>query len=210
MEEKKLTVRDRIIIHLAGYTRFADAFECPEEMAQAGISASIGKSRAHTALELNRMKGLDLIIEKLAHVKGAKSKRKCYNLKPDAMAMEKEIVEHLRSMEIEVYNLEKSNILNGQQAVEIVIKELAISRTIAFDMVLSSDRNINIDEYKQEIEARKQSQDIKIREDNKTFDALILQANVLAKKGALSEGLAILDNAIKTEISSREIGRAHV
>lgn len=204
MREKKLTVRDRIIIHLAGYSRFAEEFECPGEMAQAGISAAIGKSRAHTALELNRMKDALLVVERLAHVKGAKSKRKTYNLTAKAMAMEREIADNMRLLEIEIRS-SGSEVMNGQQAVETLMKELPISRTMAFDIVFSSNGQIDIDEIKTELAPM----DHIAEPENQNLNSLILQANMHSKKGDISRALAILDKEIKTEISSRDRARLH-
>lgn len=205
MGERRLTVRDRIIVHLAGYTRYADDFECPEEMSQVGISTSIGKSRAHTTLELNRMKSLDLITERLAHVKGAKSKRKTYVLSAEALAKEKEIVENIWSLEIEIRGSDKSEIVNGQQAVNILMKELTMPKVMAFENVFSSKGQINLDDIKSE----HISTDRAAEPENETLDALILQANMHSKKGDLSKALAVLEKEIKTEISNRDRARLH-
>src|SRR5205823_10330892 len=47
-----VTVGERILVHLSGFLRHADAYECPIEMTQDGIAASLALSRAHVALEL--------------------------------------------------------------------------------------------------------------------------------------------------------------
>ncbi len=205
MVERRLTVRDKIIIHLASYTRYADDFECPEEMSQVGISTAIGKSRAHTTLELNRMKGLDLITERLAHVKGAKSKRKTYVLSAEALAKEKEILENIWNLEIEIRDSDESKIMNGQQAVNILMKELIISKIMAFGIVISSNGQINIDEIKKELAPM----DYIAEPENQNLDALILLAEMHSKKGAGSEALAVLDKAINIEISNRDRARLH-
>ncbi len=205
MRERRLTVRDRIIVHLAGYTRFADDFECPEEMSQVGISTAIGKSRAHTTLELNRMKESNLIRERLAHVKGAKSKRKTYVLTAEALAKEKEITEHIWNLEIEIIGSEESKIMNGQQAVNILMKELTISKIMAFEIVFSSNDQINIHEIRTELAPT----DHIAEPENQNLDALILQAEMHSKKGAISEALATLDKAIDIEISNRDRARLH-
>lgn len=90
---KHLTVQDKIVIHLASYLRYAEEFECPEEMTQAGIANAIGKSRAQTTLELKVLRDEELVSERVSHVKGAKSKRKVYNLTAAGM----QLVQNLRA-----------------------------------------------------------------------------------------------------------------
>jgi len=210
MGERKLTVQDRIIVHLAGYNRFADDFECPEEMSQVGISTAIGKARSHTTLELNRMKGLNLITERLAHVKGAKSKRKTYTLTAEALAKEKEITEHIRSLEIEVIGSEESKIINGQQAAEMLIEKLSLFRAMAFEIVLESDGIIDIEEQKARQIA--DNSNLKIHEPeegSQTLDAYVLQANILSKKNRSNEAMAILDKAIINHSSNPDISSVY-
>ncbi len=208
MGERRLTVQDRIIIHLAGYIRYADDFECPEEMSQVGISTAIAKSRAHTTLELNRMKGLDLITERLAHVKGAKSKRKTYVLATEALAKEKVILDKIWNLEIEVRDSDESKIMNGQQAAELLIKDMSIFRAMAFEIVLDSDGTIDIEVQKSKLRA--EASDLHEPEEvEQTFDAHILQANILSKKNQIKEALAILDRAIENYSANPDISRVY-
>ena len=125
MKERHLTVRDKILVHLAPYLRFAEEFECPEEMSQVGISVAIGKSRAHTTLELNRMKGADLVVERLAHVRGTKSKRKTYTLTNLATVTERRITGHIEALEVKILGSEDPEIVNGKQAAEVLMRELS-------------------------------------------------------------------------------------
>ena len=141
-------MRDRIIVHLAGYIRYAQEFECPEEMSQSGIAEAIGKSRAHTTLELNRMKDIDLITERLAHVKNARSKRKTYNLTAEALTRERQIAGHIDGMEIEINDSGIIDLMNGHQATETIIEKLSVSRLIAFDMLLGSNGKFILDDMK--------------------------------------------------------------
>ena len=208
MGERRLTVQDRIIIHLAGYTRYADDFECPEEMSQVGISTAIGKSRAHTTLELNRMKETDLIGERLAHVKGAKSKRKTYVLSAEALAKEKELLHKIWNLEIEIRDSDESKIMNGQQAADMLIREMSLFRAMAFEMVLASDGIIDIEAEKSKLKAEANNLHDS-EEAEQTFDAHILQANILSKKNRAKEALSILDRAIENYSTNPDISRVH-
>ena len=214
----RLTVRDRIIIHLSQYSRFSEEYECPEEMAQAGISLAIGKSRAHTTLELNRMKDADLLAERLAHVRGTKSKRKTYTLTHQALVTERQITRHIEGMEIELLGSENSEIINGQQAAEIFMRELSASRAIAFDIIFSSNGKVDLDEMKSQqarppmpidTEPDPMDHSDSLSHDSQTLDALLLQANILSKKGHPKEALAMLEKAMKAKISNQELSRAY-
>ena len=219
MGERRLTVRDRIIVHLASYIRYAQEFECPEEMSQAGISAAIGKSRAHTTLELSRMKEADLVTDRLAHVKGARSKRKTYYLTHLALAREREIAEHIEGLEIEIGGSGEFNLMNGQQAVEVLMNKLSMSRAIAFNMMLASEGIINLDDMKSqqkpdigfvaEIDSTPLDQSDSFSQENKTLDACILQANILSKKSRPKEALALIEKAIESHPSNPDISKAY-
>ena len=115
-------------------------------MSQSGIAEAIGKSRAHTTLELNRMKEANLITERLAHVENARSKRKTYNLTPEAVSRERQITEHIHGLELELYESGNPEILNGQQAVDVLMEKISISRLSAFDMILGSSEKIDLDQ----------------------------------------------------------------
>ncbi|HYV08774.1 MAG TPA: ATPase, partial [Thermoplasmata archaeon] len=77
-----VTVGERVLVHLSGFLRHADAYECPIEMTQDGIAAALSISRAHVALELKRLKTTGKVAERMAHVANARSRRKVYDLTP--------------------------------------------------------------------------------------------------------------------------------
>src|SRR4030067_1046738 len=74
----QVTVGERILVHLGSFLRFSDAFECPRDTTQEGISRALGISRAHAALELKRLKASAKVEERMAHVAGARPPPKGY------------------------------------------------------------------------------------------------------------------------------------
>ena len=186
-------MRERILVHLAAYARFAEDFECPEAMCQAGISRAIGKSRAHTTLEINRMREAGLLTERLAHVKGAKSKRKTYSLTPHAMEAERNISRHIRQMEAVVDGQKQS----GEQAVEHLMEMLQKSRPMAYDILLSSKGLIDTQEH---VSSRSEESSViapsyDLPDDihqSKSVGSRILMANEHSKRGDFQEALKIL------------------
>ena len=144
MGERVLTVRDRIIVHLSVYNRFADDFECPEEMCQSGISEAINKSRAHVTLELNRMKSDGLVSERVAHVNGAKSRRKTYSLTQSGSALNADITGYLESMNIEIIDSEGSRIFSGTGAAEYLRANFKMLHVTAVDRIIASRGILNV------------------------------------------------------------------
>ncbi len=92
-----VTVGERILVHLAGYLRFLDAYKCPAEMTQDGIAAGLGLSRAHVALELKRLRSGGRVEERMAHVASAKTRRKVYVLTPSGQDLARRMREHARA-----------------------------------------------------------------------------------------------------------------
>ncbi len=74
------TVAQRILVHLSLFSRFLEEYECPSEVSQKGISSALGLSRSHVALELKKLLKEGQLETRLAHVTGAKSRRKVYFL----------------------------------------------------------------------------------------------------------------------------------
>jgi len=92
-----LTVAEKILYHLTPYVKAEEKYEVPFDITQDGIAQSCGISRAHAAIELKKLREFDLIVEKLSHVKRAKSRRKVYFLTQIGKDRAAKIVEHVRS-----------------------------------------------------------------------------------------------------------------
>ena len=75
-----LTVGERIILHLAQYSKYLDSYDAPLDISQDGIAAALRISRAHAAIELKKLKDTGEVVEKLVHIKRGKTKRKVYFL----------------------------------------------------------------------------------------------------------------------------------
>ncbi len=75
-----LTVGERIVLHLAQYSKYLDSYDAPLDISQDGIAAALRISRAHAAIELKKLKDTAEVVEKLVHIKKGKTKRKVYFL----------------------------------------------------------------------------------------------------------------------------------
>jgi pentatricopeptide repeat protein len=75
-----VTIGERIILHLAQYSKFRDDFDAPVDVSQDGIAEALRISRAHAAIELKKLKESALVDEKIAHIRRGNTKRKVYYL----------------------------------------------------------------------------------------------------------------------------------
>lgn len=78
----KLTIGERIALHLYGFRSYREEFVVPRSVTQDGIGLELGISRAHAAIELKRMLGTGMAETRLAHVKGLGTRRATYFLSP--------------------------------------------------------------------------------------------------------------------------------
>lgn len=85
MPSDTATIRERILLHLDRFPGFdpSEIFNVPFDLTQDGIATVMGISRAHTSLELKKLKEQGKVDDWLAHVKGSGSKRKAYYLLPE-------------------------------------------------------------------------------------------------------------------------------
>ena len=75
-----VTIGERIILHLAQYSKFKEDFDAPIDVSQDGIAEALRISRAHAAIELKKLKESVLVDERIAHIRRGNTKRKVYYL----------------------------------------------------------------------------------------------------------------------------------
>ena len=80
VENKPVTIGERIVVHLAQYARVQDEYVVPPELGQSGIAHSLGISRAHAAIELKRAMDAGRVEVRTAHITGYPTRRKVYRL----------------------------------------------------------------------------------------------------------------------------------
>ena len=113
-----VTVGERIVVHLSGFLRHADAYEVPVEMTQDGIGAALGISRAHVALELKRLREAGKVEERMAHVASARTRRKVYDLTPSGQELARRMREHARTRTVTVLAPEGAREMPGADALD--------------------------------------------------------------------------------------------
>lgn len=75
-----LTVAERILLHISQYQKLKDSYDVPFDISQDGIAQTLVISRAHAAVELKKLKEAGEVLERLAHIKRGRNKRKVYFL----------------------------------------------------------------------------------------------------------------------------------
>ena len=134
-----VTVGERVIVHLSGFLRHADAYECPAEMTQDGIAEALGISRAHVALELKRLRTAGRVQERMAHVAAAKVRRKVYALTPSGQEIARRMREHARLRTVILSSRDGTREVRGEEALEALRKH-GLRESEAVQRVLASDR----------------------------------------------------------------------
>ena len=98
MARKRLvTVEEAILLHLHDYSRYGPDDTVPMELAQAGISQSLGVRRSHVSISLDTAKTREVVKEYLARVKGENRRRKCYFLTDSGKELAKSLRERVGS-----------------------------------------------------------------------------------------------------------------
>jgi len=79
------TIRERILLHLSRFKMVneEEVYNLPFDLTQDGIAAALGISRAHSSLELKKLRAAGKVRENQVHVIGSGIRRKVYYLEPD-------------------------------------------------------------------------------------------------------------------------------
>src|SRR5256885_946120 len=133
-----VTVGERILVHLSGFLRHADSYECPVEMTQDGIANALLLSRAHVALELKRVKSNGKVQERLAPVAKARSRRKVGELTPAGQEISRRMRERARARTIELSAPEGRRPVLGAEAIE-ALRHAGLREAEAVQRILASD-----------------------------------------------------------------------
>jgi len=99
----RLTIGERIVLHLSRYDLLNDdPYNIPWDLTQDGIAASLRISRAHSSIELKKLREADKVEERQTHIKGGKIKRKSYTLTPSGREDAKRLMEFAEKEGIDI------------------------------------------------------------------------------------------------------------
>ncbi len=98
----RLTAKERILIHLADYAKYADVVEVTPEMGQEGIAHAAGIYVQHVRQFLDPLLKEGLVRERTAHVKGHRRRLKVYDLTDSGRLAASRLREQVRGERIRV------------------------------------------------------------------------------------------------------------
>ena len=133
-----LTVQDKILIHLSRFRGYRDKIAVPEEITQQGISEAVMISRAHSSMELKRLKKKGLIVEKKAHA-GGRAVKKVYFPLPPGNRRVQEIMKDIEGRKVSIKTGEGILEMRGQEALRYITKNTPVPYALAADAILRTD-----------------------------------------------------------------------
>ncbi|TLZ70586.1 MAG: hypothetical protein E6K14_08305 [Methanobacteriota archaeon] len=98
----RLTAKERILIHLADYAKYADVVEVTPEMGQEGIAHAAGIYVQHVRQFIDPLLKEGLVRERTAHVKGHRRRLKVYDLTDSGRLSASRLREQVRGERIRV------------------------------------------------------------------------------------------------------------
>jgi len=120
----KLTVSERILLHLLSYPKPRDSFDVPAEVTQDGIAASINIRRSHVPRSISQLIKEGLIEEIISHIHGGERRRKAYFLTQKGYALATELKEKLMNTTVRYV---KPNGIPSSAPLRQVLQELNLS-----------------------------------------------------------------------------------
>lgn len=98
----RLTAKERILLHLFDFAKYADAAEVPEDLTPSGFADRVGVDRRHIAQSVGPLVREGLARERSARVKGGTRRRKVYVLTDEGRRSAIEIRDRLRPLMVRV------------------------------------------------------------------------------------------------------------
>jgi DNA-binding transcriptional regulator GbsR (MarR family) len=81
-DKVRVTVKEKILIHLFGFSKYRDDFEVPQKVTQDGMAKVIGVRRSHIASALKDLKALEFVEEKKTRIEANDRRKNAYFLTP--------------------------------------------------------------------------------------------------------------------------------
>lgn len=78
----RVTMNQRVLVHLLGYVRAAELGAVPPGVTQQGIADALGVRRSHVTIALQALHRRSLVEDRIARVVGEVRKKKAYALTP--------------------------------------------------------------------------------------------------------------------------------
>jgi hypothetical protein len=131
-DKVRVTVKEKILIHLLGFSKYRDEFEVPVKVTQEGMAKVIGVRRSHIASALKDLKTSELVYDNKTRIEGQERRKNAYFLTPQGEIEAHRIKESVNGKTIQVKD-EEGNLK------ELKISELPeiLERKMSFIDILS-------------------------------------------------------------------------
>ncbi len=101
-DKVRVTVKEKILIHLFSYSKFRDDFEVPGKVTQDGMAKVIGVRRSHIASALKDLKASDFVEERKTRIEGNDRRKNAYFLTPQGEIESVKIKEAVLEKEVKI------------------------------------------------------------------------------------------------------------
>lgn len=98
----RVTVTDKVLVHLRDYVRLAEAAEVPADLTQSGIAEVVGARRSHVSATLSALRTRGLVEERTVRVTDQFRRRKAYFLTPKGLERADDLAEAFRGRTVRV------------------------------------------------------------------------------------------------------------
>jgi tetratricopeptide (TPR) repeat protein len=144
MNSFRLTVQERILLHLGEYSKFVDQLEVPFALTQEGIASVVGVVRSAIPRAIKKLISKAHVKEELAHVNGLSRRRKVYYLTTEGLIIAVNLREKLNAICIKLKTSDDKIISSKIQDIPKKLNE----KLSILSIILNLDSN-NIFDYNQ-------------------------------------------------------------
>lgn len=126
----RLTVQEKILLHLLEHSKSEDRFEVPYSLTQDGIAEAVGVKRSYVSQANREMIEKGIAAEKLSHVKGEARRRKTYFLTPEGMTQAKKLMDNVNEIKVKLRNVKGEKEVRLGEINRLTKKKLPILETL--------------------------------------------------------------------------------
>ncbi len=104
MASMRLTAKERVLLHLGRFARYADEVEVPSDLTQEGISMAAWIDQRHFAQYVGPLERDGLVRERTAHVRNGHQRRRIYELTDSGRRVALRLVARAKSEVVQVWD----------------------------------------------------------------------------------------------------------
>ena len=102
----RLTINEKILLHLLANYKFRDRREAPQAVTQKGIAESVHIRWNHVPRAMAKLMEMDYVFEKFSHIEGKTRRQKTYYLTDEGMLSAKNLREKILGWEVHLKRLD--------------------------------------------------------------------------------------------------------